>query len=190
MAKILIARHGETDWNSNGRWQGQSDVPLNSTGVKQAENLAHQLTGENIDSVYSSDLGRAFRTAEIVSSHLNLGDVRTDSRLRERHFGKFEGMTTAQIAESMGVEREQVSMLDMDRYPSVEPWDDFLGRIISALDEIHKEAYGDTVLVVAHGGVMRGLHQKFHNGSKPRTFFNNGEVVALEKDGNSWIIRS
>lgn len=190
MAKLLIARHGETDWNLNGKWQGQSDVPLNGNGIKQANSLALELLDKRIDQIYSSDLSRAFNTAEIISGYLHLGPVQIEKRLRERNFGMFEGMTTTQIADSMDVTRDEVSMLDMDKFPSVEPWHDFLQRISSAIDHISEMKNDRTVLIVAHGGVMRGLHQKFMNGHKPRTFFNNGELMTLEKKDGGWIIQS
>jgi broad specificity phosphatase PhoE len=91
---LLLVRHGETDWNRDGRWQGQSDTPLNEVGRQQAVRVAEELDG--IDVVYSSDLARARETAEIVAERLGL-DVELDERLRERSFGAWEGKTGPEI---------------------------------------------------------------------------------------------
>ena len=97
MTKLLLVRHGETDWNRHGRWQGGSDTQLNDLGREQARALAEELDGE-IDVLYSSDLARARETAEIVAAKLGL-EVRLDPRLRERGFGSWEGLTTIEIEE-------------------------------------------------------------------------------------------
>jgi broad specificity phosphatase PhoE len=89
---LLLVRHGETDWNRDGRWQGGSDTRLNDLGREQARALAERLDG-SIDVLYSSDLARARETAEIVAAKLGL-EVHVDPRLRERSFGSWEGRTT------------------------------------------------------------------------------------------------
>src|SRR5437870_10210961 len=95
MTTLLLVRHGETDWNRDGGWQGGSDTRLNDLGREQARALADELDG-NIDVVYSSDLARARETADIVAAKLQL-EVRVDPRLRERSFGSWEGLTTLEI---------------------------------------------------------------------------------------------
>ena len=94
MTTLLLARHGETDWNRDHRWQGHSDPPLNETGRRQAAALAAQLT--DLDAIYSSDTERAHETAGIVAERLDL-PVTTDERLREVSFGDWEGLTRAEI---------------------------------------------------------------------------------------------
>src|SRR6185369_6866034 len=111
MTTILLARHGETDWNVERRVQGHSDTPLNDRGRQQACALAEELAGESIDAVYSSDLLRAHETARIVAEQRGLG-VTSIRDLRERHFGTWEGLTDEEIFE---------------RYPDVldgGPWGD------------------------------------------------------------------
>src|ERR687891_2945889 len=94
--RIILARHGETDWNLERRWQGHSDRPLNETGRAQAEALAEQLAGEPIAAIYSSDLMRAHETARIVASRLGR-DVVAVPGLRERRFGSWEGLLDAEV---------------------------------------------------------------------------------------------
>src|SRR5918995_6148846 len=94
--RIILARHGETDWNLERRWQGHSDRPLNETGLAQAEELAEELAGEPIAAVYSSDLVRAHETARIVAHRLGL-DVVAVPGLRERRFGSWEGLQDVEV---------------------------------------------------------------------------------------------
>src|SRR5919106_6160019 len=135
--RIILARHGETDWNLERRWQGHSDRPLNETGLAQAEELAEQLAGEPIAAVYSSDLIRAHETARIVSERLGL-DVVAVPGLRERRFGSWEGL------QDVEVER---------RFPGVhsppdgESRDEMLRRVLKSLDAIATSHPGRTVLV-------------------------------------------
>ncbi len=93
---ILLVRHGETDWNRERRVQGHSDRPLNSTGMAQAEALVEELADEPIDAVYSSDLARAFDTAQGVASARAL-HVQPLPELREKNFGTWEGLTDTEI---------------------------------------------------------------------------------------------
>ena len=98
MTEILLARHGETDWNSGRRVQGHTDIPLNAAGVEQARALAEQLAGEPLTAVFSSDLSRALDTARAVAAVHGL-EVTVDPRLREKNFGTWEGLTDVEIAE-------------------------------------------------------------------------------------------
>src|SRR5687768_16876002 len=96
MTTLLLARHGETDWNRELRIQGSSDIALNDLGRDQARALAEELAELALDAIYSSDLRRARETAEAVAAQHGL-DVRLDPRLRERAFGSWEGLTRADI---------------------------------------------------------------------------------------------
>jgi probable phosphoglycerate mutase len=93
---VYLARHGETDWNKEQRFQGQTDIGLNACGLDQATRLGRRMAGVPIDAVYSSDLMRALITAQ-PSADAHGEQVRADVRLRERHFGMFEGHTYSDI---------------------------------------------------------------------------------------------
>src|SRR5919206_1493774 len=92
MTTLLLVRHGETDWNAEGRLQGHTDRPLNEHGRRQAKELAGRLAGEDVHAIYASDLARAKETAEILGERLGLPVV-VDSDLREKNWGNWEGLT-------------------------------------------------------------------------------------------------
>src|ERR1700735_3011372 len=93
---VFVARHGETDWNAAGRWQGHTDVPLNDNGRAQARALAERLRGARLAGVVASDLSRAHETARIVAGELGVSLAYVERELRERGFGVFEGLTRAE----------------------------------------------------------------------------------------------
>src|SRR3954454_18160142 len=96
--KIVLVRHGETQWNVEQRIQGQGDSPLTPTGVEQARAIGRRLAREHFDRLVASDLGRAMQTAQEIAA-LTSHEVVPDARFRERHFGVGEGLTYAQIDE-------------------------------------------------------------------------------------------
>jgi len=154
---LILVRHGETDWNRDGRWQGQADAPLNERGREQARALADELMGEPVDAVYASDLSRARETAEIIAARLGREPVEVDARLREVHVGGWSGLTMAEIEDRFPAEFEL--------WRSGDPAHDFAGgetyaamgeRVVEALEEIASRHPDSNVLVVLHGGSIRG----------------------------------
>jgi broad specificity phosphatase PhoE len=93
---VVLFRHGQTDWNKDGRVQGQIDIPLNDTGYQQAQELAERLVGLKLEIIISSDLQRAGMTGDIVARY-NAIPIHYDPRLREAHFGNFQGFTSADV---------------------------------------------------------------------------------------------
>jgi broad specificity phosphatase PhoE len=150
---LLLARHGETDWNSERRWQGHADQPLNDAGRAQARELAETLAGRSIDAVYASDLSRAHETAEIVASRLGLA-VRTDIRLREVDVGDWSGRLWSEIEASDpdAVERWQAGLKGWNGGESYEEMGE---RVVAAVLDLAARHPGETLLVVTHGGSMR-----------------------------------
>ncbi|MFZ1880653.1 MAG: histidine phosphatase family protein [Gaiellaceae bacterium] len=146
MTTILLARHGETDWNREGRWQGWADPPLNETGRLQARALAEQLRELPFDAVYSSDLRRAFETAEIVASPHHLPVV-ADAGLREIDVGSWSGLTRAELEERFP---------NGDR-PDGETRDQHAARVLAAVERIARAHAHERILLVTHGGTMRAL---------------------------------
>ncbi|HEY2637298.1 MAG TPA: histidine phosphatase family protein [Solirubrobacteraceae bacterium] len=153
---ILLARHGETDDNRPPlRFQGRRDTPLNDTGRRQAGELAEQLRGEEIDSLWCSDLSRARETAEIVSAALDLGDPRIDERLSEGRRGEWEGRLFEDVERDEPAEYARWMADDPSfRFPGGESLADLQARVLAALDDI-RAAGPLPALVVCHGGPIR-----------------------------------
>ncbi|MCF6410838.1 histidine phosphatase family protein [Pseudalkalibacillus salsuginis] len=149
MTKIAFIRHGVTDWNLEARAQGQSDIPLNEEGLLQAKALGRRFTGEEWDTVYSSDLIRAKVTAEAIGNVLNL-PVQTDERLREIYFGDIEG-----TIEEERVERWGEHWRDLDLH--FEKEENILVRIKSFMNEITNKHTDGRVIVVSHGAFLNDM---------------------------------
>jgi broad specificity phosphatase PhoE len=153
---LLLVRHGETDWNRDGRWQGHSDTHLNDVGREQAAALAAELDG--VDVIYSSDLARARETAEIVAGRLDL-PVHLDARLRERSFGAWEGKTGPEIESEFAAAHAQW-LAGGAGADDAEPFAEFAARIESFVADVLERHPEETVLIVAHGGSIRVIHAR------------------------------
>jgi len=157
--RILAIRHGETAWNVDTRIQGQLDVPLNDTGRWQAQRLGRAVADERIDAVYASDLARAYETAQAVATESGQPIV-TDSGLRERHFGEFEGFTWKEIQQRWPQESEGWGERELDVAPARgESLRQFCARCVAAATRIAAAHPGQTVAMIAHGGVMDCLYR-------------------------------
>ena len=166
MTTILLARHGETDWNRESRWQGWADPPLNETGRDQARRLAEQLRHIPFDAVYTSDLRRAHETAEIVAAPHGVPVV-ADPGLREIDVGSWSGLTRAEIEERFpGAER-----------PDGETREQHLARVLQAVERIARDNLGRRILLVSHGGTMRAL--RGHVSGEPHHPIPNCGVLEL-----------
>jgi probable phosphoglycerate mutase len=153
-ATLLLIRHGETAWNAESRIQGQLDVPLSSAGIWQAGRLAQRLAEEKIDAIVASDLARAWLTAQPIGQSRQVEAV-PDTRLRERHFGIFQGHTLEEISARWPAEFAAWRARDPDwSIPEGESGTQFIDRVRAALDDITHRNAGATVAVVAHGGVL------------------------------------
>ena len=140
MTTLLLVRHGETDWNAEGRLQGHTDRPLSDYGRGQARRLAEELEGEELEAIYSSDLARARETAEIVGERLGL-PIALEPDLREKDWGTWEGLSP--------VERDRVEFVGESTEAHQE-------RMLRALRTIAERHPGNArILVVTHGGSMR-----------------------------------
>ncbi len=159
MTEIWLVRHGQTDWNIEGRWQGHADTPLNSTGVEQARSLAADLAknGKTFQAIYSSDLKRAYTTALEIGKSLDL-PVDKDRRLREINKGDWEGMLVSQVSElSTEATRQRLEDPLHSRAPGGESLMEVATRLSSAADDIAAAHPLGPVLVVTHGMALAAL---------------------------------
>jgi 2,3-bisphosphoglycerate-dependent phosphoglycerate mutase len=182
MATLLLARHGETDWNAEQRWQGHSDVPLNERGREQARTLAEELADEPIVAIYSSDLRRAHETARIVADRKGM-DVIVDAALRETNLGVWEGLTSTEIAERFPEDWHTWREGGIPSGRGGETPQEARERVVEVAHRIAVAHPGEQVLVVAHGGVLR--HLALHaDALKPDDTFANCHVLRVEyRDG-------
>ena len=159
VTRIVAIRHGETAWNVDTRIQGHLDIPLNATGRWQAQRTAGALIEEGISAIYSSDLLRALQTAQALGAALSL-PVATDTRLRERAFGVFEALTFVEIEARWPAEARRWTQRDPDFAPAGgESLREVYARCISAVQTLADAHAGQTIALVAHGGVMDCLYR-------------------------------
>ena len=166
MTTILLARHGETAWNREGRFQGWADPALNVEGRAQARALADRLRDTPFDAVYSSDLRRAHETAVIVAEPHHVAVV-TDPGLREIDVGSWSGLTRAEIDE---------------RFPGADHHDgetraEHLDRVVATVERIARAHPGERILIVSHGGSLRALRR--HSLDEPAHPIENCGVYEL-----------
>ena len=151
---IWLVRHGETDWNLEGRIQGHTDTDLNENGRLQADRLATRLRGQRFDAVYSSDLKRARDTATPAARALNLKVV-LEKRLRELNFGAYEGLKSADVrAKHPDWFKRFISTKPDFEIPDGESYRQFFDRVVGALEKLAERHPNQRLLVVTHGGCV------------------------------------
>lgn len=154
VTRLLVIRHGQSEWNADGRWQGQENPPLTELGRSQALEAAGAIGA--VDAIYASPLDRAFSTASIIAEAIGVGPVITAPGLMERNAGEWQGLTWKQIEEAYP------GYLDARRRPpSWEPDDQVDARVFTALDEIADSHDGGMVLAVAHAGVIYTIENRY-----------------------------
>ncbi len=189
--KLCMVRHGETAWNAEGRVQGQLDIPLSDAGHAQARALAQALAGERFDVLYSSDLARVRQTAQPLASLLGQEPVLSE-KLRERHYGIFQGMTYAEAKERMPADHARFKNKDPDYdFQTGESLLAFSARVMTFIQELLEKEKGRNVLVFTHGGVLEILyrHATKRGLSTPRDFeIPNAALNRLEHGAGAWQV--
>ena len=151
--RLLVLRHGQSEWNAQGRWQGQADIALTPEGIQQAQQAA--LILGKFDLIATSSLQRALRTAQIIAEHKNMSDLHIDDRLKESHIGPWQGLTYAEI------EAGWPGFLESRRQPEdFEPNLQVVQRMTEALIEIADKCRGGQALIVSHSGAIRTLRRE------------------------------
>ena len=190
---LIAVRHGETEWNVQLREMGHLDSPLTARGVQQTEALGHRLEVLGFDALYSSDLGRAIQTAEIIGA-ICRKPVHLDSGLRERRMGVFQGLTREEISERYP---DQLAAYErtgfIDFIPEGESAQDRTDRSARVLTEIASHHTEQTVVVVTHGGFLTGFLEfvlgiPFANGRRFRK--ENAGFNAFEYVEPNWYLQT
>jgi probable phosphoglycerate mutase len=191
--RILLVRHGETDWNAAGRIQGHSDTPLNAAGRLQARRAAQRLAREPIRALYSSDLARAFETAAIIGAPLGLTVV-ASPQLRERRYGEWEGLTAAEIQAHYPEQFASWRARSTDfAPPQGETRNEILTRALAELQTIARRHVREMVVVVSHGGLCYVLINHFLgsvDGDRREFTIGNASIHTLDVTGDQWSVIS
>lgn len=187
MPTLYLVRHGQTDWNADGRLQGHSDRPLDTVGRIQASAVASRLSTVSLDAIYASDLSRAQTTARAIALYHNL-PVTTDIRLREVGYGRWEGRRMSDLAQQYP---EAVAgwRADPPTYfpPGAERPEDVQARVAGFVEDMRALPDDQQVLVVAHGGSLRmllSIVSPWPDGRGPRAVMHTASLskVRLSKD--------
>ncbi|MGE7622575.1 histidine phosphatase family protein [Viridibacillus sp. NPDC096237] len=170
MTEICVVRHGETDWNTLGKLQGVTDVPLNNRGIQQAKECGVFFKNANWSAIFTSPLSRAKRTAVIINEQLHIPLIEIEA-FKERSFGDAEGMDI----------EERIKVFPNKQYSNQESLDVLLARLRNGIVDIHEQYRNDKVILVAHGAVIHALFTLLENGD---TF---PQEVRLTNAGISYI---
>jgi broad specificity phosphatase PhoE len=194
---LYIVRHGETNWNVKNLVQGHTDIPLNKNGEIQAKNLAKKLKRIKFAAVFSSDLLRAKRTAEIIAAEHNL-TVISKQVLRERDFGSFEGQPNQwlniwrqKLRKGIKKLTDEEEKIIMEIKKEMEPDEKIIDRFIPFLKEISLAYSGKNVLIVTHGGVLRVFLIKLGFFTEEESFshtIKNTAYVKVLSDGVEFFV--
>jgi broad specificity phosphatase PhoE len=172
---ILLARHGETDWNRKGRFQGHADPPLNEAGRAQAADLSLALAAEELAAVYTSPLQRAAETAAVVAAAHGLEPVPVEA-LREVDVGSWQGLTRAEVETRFP--EQFTRWLDYGQgWEDGESYDEMGRRVVAALLELATAHAGERILVVTHGGPIRAAFA-FADGTTHAEARRTGPLIA------------
>lgn len=151
---VIIVRHAETLWNAEGRRQGHLDSPLTEIGESQAIALAERLSQDSFSVLYSSDLGRAYKTARYISKKTG-HSILVEERLRERNLGIFDGLSKMQILKRYSTEYHNYKTNGI--IPNGESTIERFNRAVSCIEELAQRHFGETIVIVSHGGILDSL---------------------------------
>jgi alpha-ribazole phosphatase len=180
MLHLILVRHGETEWNAQRRYQGQSDTALSEFGVRQANLVAERLAGREIDAVYASDLKRAWETAQFIAEKSGLRVI-SEPRLRELKFGVLEGLTFDEAQEQYP-EMINAWLEDFNRPPEGgETIELFNARVVSLLNDLKAKYDEQTVLLVAHGGPLSEILRVILGLSREKRWYLEMENASLSE---------
>ena len=171
--KICLLRHGETDWNNLGKFQGREDIPLNSTGVEQIKEVAKYLKRFKWKAIITSPLLRAKKSAEIISTEIKNIEIHEDADFIERDYGKVSGMK---------YEERNLYLSD----ESMESFEAMQNRTLGALLKYIKQYEGNDIIIVSHGAAIYSILTCFteNETGMGKTVSKNACMTLLEKNGD------
>jgi uncharacterized phosphatase len=176
---ICIVRHGETDWNAQGRLQGREDIELNEAGRQQALKIAGYLSGEHWDVIVSSPLKRAYETARIVANILSISKIETEEKITERDYG-----------EASGLWPEERRKRFPDSIPGQEDFEMLRQRAMLGLEKIVNDHTGKKIVVISHGALTNSILYTLSGGEfgSFKTRLKNGCFNQITVKGGKWTV--
>lgn len=176
---ICIIRHGETDWNAQGRLQGREDIELNDAGRDQALQIAGWLSKETWDAVVSSPLKRAYETAQIIAGRLSISTIGIEEQITERDYGQASGLWP-----------EERRSRFPDVIPGQEDFESLRLRAMAAIEKIAKDRAGQRILVVSHGALTNSILYTLSGGEfgSFKTRLKNGCINQITLDKGKWTV--
>jgi alpha-ribazole phosphatase len=200
MVEIILARHGETDWNTGEIFRGRADVPLNATGLRQAKLLAEYLKGEKIDAVYSSPLQRAVKTAEAIAARQGL-DIKTVENINDIDYGEWQGLSLDEVKERYPeLYQDWLDTPEQVRLPGGESLAEVRGRVMPFVDDAMMRCGEGKIVMVSHRVVHKVLtcallgldNDSFWNfrldtGGITRFEFNGDRAVLVSHNDTSYL---
>jgi broad specificity phosphatase PhoE len=187
MTIFYLIRHGETEWNRSGRWQGHADVPLSDEGRTQAAQLARRMRTEGLqlDRIYASDLARALDTAQPIAEAFDL-TIHPLPALREINVGSWSGMTRDEIQA-----RYPGALKTVFHPPDGESREDFIARVSRALMQLAEKHPDERLAVVTHGGSIRGMIQFLYmlqGQDHAPPSISNTSITEVRHDEHGWQV--
>lgn len=179
--RIYLIRHGETDWNVQGRFQGREDIPLNDTGIFQAQRCGEALEGGKFAAVITSPLIRAKETAKIIASHVGVDNIIIDNDLIERDFSRISGMNF--------IERE--AFYASGQKDNKEPWEKLCKRMVSCIKKYGELYDGKNIIMVSHGASIKAAISILSDGKIDfkKNFLKNTCINIIEKEMNTLTVK-
>ena len=176
---ILLIRHGQTDWNIEGRLQGSTDIPLNQEGLMQAELCAQFLKTVNLTTLISSPLSRAKQTAELIASTCHLPIVEM-AAFREKSYGDAEGLAHFERQEKFRTRP----------FPKEELFENLITRVFEGLNEITQKYSNQKIAIVTHGGVINCILHVISNGEigTNKTILHNASISTIRFENNQFLV--
>ena len=177
--KICLVRHGETDWNKEGRWQGREDIPMNEKGYAQVSAAGEALKGKGFTVIVTSPLQRARQTAEVIAKKTGIQKIEFYERLIESDLGDASGMNEA----------ERKAAFPDGNYPNMESSESIIQRTYACLLDSVKKYSGENLILTAHGNALWGIMKKIPHPPEINVFvMQNGHYAEIEFDGKEFRI--
>jgi uncharacterized phosphatase len=172
--KICIIRHGETDWNKQGKLQGREDIPLNEEGIKQIEGTIKYLRKYHWDKIVTSPLLRARQSAEIIAKNIGINEIHEEEDLTERDYGGASGMT---------VEERKTAFPD-GKYPGIEEFEKLQQRIVGSILKYREKYYDKNIIIISHGAAINSLlsYLSSNEAGTGKTILKNACITLLKCD--------